>query len=601
MHVRSYATNEFFRKKLVGRTVTVKLEYKRHISYYLKQLKRRKWDDEEAKEDKEGAAQAFTLDEITGKKAKKEEKPEERREATPLPSDEASGELYFVTLLDDKRNNVAVKGIEEGLLYVEKQRDEYCRSRHYDELQDAYKKTLSEKKGKFDEAAPAPDAPRYTELILQPASGGSGQAGRPRGPQTKKELSELAMAYENQLKGKEHSGIITYVLSGSRYRLKLPYEKLLVNFQMSGVRAPNPARGGKGGGKGASKGEGKGEGSFRGEPFGDDALQLAREQILQQDVKVMIERVDPNGTFMGTLYTTSKDGRTKKNDLGKELLSRGFGWTDEYCYNNDYKVVEAAAKENKLGSWSIERVAPKKQKEEHDELAIGEMFQGSISYVTAVDDFYVIPDQDEAEEVQNKINEIEEYCKLVEKPRKSEIYIVQDYEDKKWYRATYEGHGSEGFTMKFVDTGAIAEVESDAVKQIPKGHELNNTPYAAVNCQLYGVKSVEDTWEQSGEALFKLTNKQDIMGVVEYRTGGRARDGPGSLKMKVTLMMGKKLVQEELLKEGVVRLKLRENQPGGGRVDIKTWKDAQEKAKRARVNMWRMGDPGDSDEEDRRY
>ena len=74
------------------------------------------------------------------------------------------------------------------------------------------------------------------------------------------------------------------MLSGSRYRLKLPYEKLLVNFQMSGFRAPNPARGGKG----AGKGEGKGEGSFRGEPFGNDALQLAREQILQQDVKVEI-------------------------------------------------------------------------------------------------------------------------------------------------------------------------------------------------------------------------------------------------------------------------------------------------------------------------
>ena len=43
-------------------------------------------------------------------------------------------------------------------------------------------------------------------------------------------------------------------------------------------------------------------------------------------------------------------------------------------------------------------------------------------------------------------------------------------------------------------------------------------------------------------------------------------------------MMGKKLVQEELLKEGVVRLKKKEDKPGGGRVDIKTWKDAQEKA-----------------------
>jgi hypothetical protein len=77
------------------------------------------------------------------------------------------------------------------------------------------------------------------------------------------------------------------------------------------------------------------------------------------------------------------------------------------------------------------------------------------------------------------------------------------------------------------------------VKQIPKGHELLSTPYAAVNCQLYGVKAVDDTWELAGETLFKQTNKQDIMGVVEYRTGGRLNNG--SLKIKVTLMMGKKI------------------------------------------------------------
>lgn len=100
----------------------------------------------------------------------------------------------------------------------------------------------------------------------------------------------------------------------------------------------------------------------------------------------------------------------------------------------------------------------------------------------------------------------------------------------------------------------------------------------------------------AAETLFKITNKKDIMGVVEYRQGRRNQI---PLKLKVTLMIGKKIVQEELLNEGVVRLRPREDKPGGGRVDIKTWKEAQEKAKRARINMWKMGDPGDS--EDERY
>merc|ERR1712139_724193 len=124
---------------------------------------------------------------------------------------------------------------------------------------------------------------------------GGNQVGRPRGPTTKKELSELAAAYENQLKGKEHQGIVTYCLSGSRCRLELPFEKLQVNFQINGVRSPIAER--------FSGGKGSGKGGMRPEPFGNEALQLAREQILQQDVKVVIERIDPTGTFMGTLYT----------------------------------------------------------------------------------------------------------------------------------------------------------------------------------------------------------------------------------------------------------------------------------------------------------
>ena len=77
---------------------------------------------------------------------------------------------------------------------------------------------------------------------------------------SRKELVERAKGFEETLRHKDLTGEVTYMMNGSRMRMKLMEHKLLINFQIEGVKAPNAAKqmGGKGGerGKGGEGGEG---------------------------------------------------------------------------------------------------------------------------------------------------------------------------------------------------------------------------------------------------------------------------------------------------------------------------------------------------------
>lgn len=169
-----------------------------------------------------------------------------------------------------------------------------------------------------------------TELILQPPNAPKG-----RGPSTKKELTERAKAFESQLSANRngHLAVVSYIMNGSRMRLKLVHEKIHLTFQMNGIRAPNAERLGMPASNAANV--------PKPEPFGTESLQLARELCMQQDVKVTIDRVDPAGAFQGTLYLQKG---TQKMDMGMMLLEKGLAYCDQWCNNNAYFNAEAKAK-----------------------------------------------------------------------------------------------------------------------------------------------------------------------------------------------------------------------------------------------------------------
>lgn len=306
---------------------------------------------------------------------------------------------------------------------------------------------------------------------------------------------------------------------------------------------------------------------------------------MQQDVKVYIERIDPAGCFQGQIFALTKDGKSKKGDLATELIKRGLAWTDNYCTIQQYINAEAECKKSKIGLHADEHAAFMSGGAGQDEsnaknpaLAEGKTFKGKVTYINAIDDFYVVMDQGAANSIASQCSQAASKAEPVEAMAQAKgtgkgkgggldrqaVYLGQDWNDKKWYRCKYSGSGSEGHTMKFIDSGAIGEVDKKAVRKCPM--DLAKQPPAAVHCSLYGVKApnMEGMWEAAGQQLYTLTDKNEVVGVIEPRPTGLTRkeaEKEDPNVHKVTLMVGSKCIQEELLQKGVVRMKLKENKP----------------------------------------
>ena len=120
--------------------------------------------------------------------------------------------MYFVSIFDERGENVAVKAVEAGLMNVARAIGTEDRSVAWQQLVDA-------------EAAAKENAiglhgtdrlrlPRYQELLLQPPSAAGAKKGPARGPTTRKEPVERTKGFEQNLKGKDLEAVVEYLMNG---------------------------------------------------------------------------------------------------------------------------------------------------------------------------------------------------------------------------------------------------------------------------------------------------------------------------------------------------------------------------------------------------
>ena len=82
-------------------------------------------------------------------------------------------------------------------------------------------------------------------------------------------------------------GIIEFISSGSRFRIYIPGDKLLITLLLSGISCPRASRLDTGAG---------------GEEFGDEALGFVKELIMQKVVQIEIDGMDKGGSFIGFVF-----------------------------------------------------------------------------------------------------------------------------------------------------------------------------------------------------------------------------------------------------------------------------------------------------------
>uniref|UniRef100_A0A0N5CHK2 Micrococcal nuclease n=1 Tax=Strongyloides papillosus TaxID=174720 RepID=A0A0N5CHK2_STREA len=134
----------------------------------------------------------------------------------------------------------------------------------------------------------------------------------------------------------KHSGIVEFVTSGSRYRIFLTKENLVISLALSGITCPRAGR----------------PGGNDNEPYGVEATNFAKKFALQHDVEVEIESVDKTGGFIGQIYLVNKGGNI---NVAKSLVENGLayvhGTIDKTRFASEFYAAEDSAKKKKLNLW----------------------------------------------------------------------------------------------------------------------------------------------------------------------------------------------------------------------------------------------------------
>ncbi|KAJ5381356.1 uncharacterized protein N7496_003784 [Penicillium cataractarum] len=184
-------------------------------------------------------------------------------------------------------------------------------------------------------------SPDYDTLLVSEAEAQKDGRGMwsPKPPKVKQytDYSESVQKAKLEVgilqRSKRIPAVVDFVKSGSRFTVLVPRENAKLTLVLSGIRAPRSARGP----------------NDAGEPFGQEAHELAVRRCMQRDVEIDVETIDKVGGFIGTLYVN-------KENFTKILLEEGFATVHAYSaeqsgHANEYFAAEQRAKDARKGLW----------------------------------------------------------------------------------------------------------------------------------------------------------------------------------------------------------------------------------------------------------
>lgn len=211
--------------------------------------------------------------------------------------------------------NVALGLIREGLVSVVRHRqDDLDRSPYYDEFLEAQEMSKSEKKGIWSDNAPA-----QAKVINY------------------SESAAIANRHINRLShSKRLRGMIDYVINGSRFVVHMKDGDTTTSFILviAGIQTPRTGN--------QKTGE-------PGEPFSEEAREVANRRCLQRDVSFSVGSVDKNGGFIGSVYVNNEN-------FAKHLVEQGLAKVHDYSADkvgqgDELRASQTRAQEARVGLW----------------------------------------------------------------------------------------------------------------------------------------------------------------------------------------------------------------------------------------------------------
>ncbi|KAJ1335913.1 staphylococcal nuclease domain-containing protein 1 [Microdochium nivale] len=320
-----------------------------------------------------------------------------------------------VATVTEKGKNINLQLVQEGWASVIRhRRDDTDKAPNYDELLAAQEVAQKEKKGMWADKPPKGRSYMDASESLQKA---------------KIQLSTLS-------RQKKVPAIVDFCKSGSRFTVLIPRENVKLTLVLGGIRAPRaPGRTGE-----------------KGEPFGQEALDLANRRCNQRDVEIDVHDNDKVGGFIGDLYIN-------RESFAKVLVEEGYASVHQYSAEKsgnaaELNAAERRAKEGRKGLWHSWDPSQDEEEAEDDATAEPENDNAPVPKKAADYRDIVVTSMDEngrlkiqeagkgASALEIMMSEFKKFHldsknnKPINGPPKTGDYVAAKYsEDGQWYRA----------------------------------------------------------------------------------------------------------------------------------------------------------------------
>mmetsp|Transcript_445 Transcript_445/g.535 ORF Transcript_445/g.535 Transcript_445/m.535 type:complete len:841 (+) Transcript_445:1188-3710(+) len=472
--------------------------------------------------------------------------------ARRVQSETADLTLEFATIWLEERN-VGERMVSQGLATVVNPRADDETSKYLPALREA-ERVAKEAKRNLYSTTPAP-IHRINDLV------------------TSRNLSKIR-SFESSLVGDvRHVGVVDFVYTGARFKVRVPQENCTFVFSILGVRALNPD-----------------PNQPEQDKVAKEAIDYARNTLFQRDVEVEISSADPKGVFYGTIYYSKKNYALK-------LLEQGLAYVylvgkRSTRHKLEYEAAETAAKDQEIGVFN-----PRLRS-----LAAGlstEVPQGNLpTIITEIIDstfFYVQFLSDENTIRVRDLMSLFDHtsaANLIE-PIKQGVKCAAMYSDGQWYRARIDRKTSEGYQVYFIDFGNSDVVPVENLRQLT-GPALEAPPLAhpATLAFITARKLGEVYGEQAGQTLRDLAWDKEM----QARVTGRDRQGNLHLILSDDPEDNSNTVNAELVGRGLAKV-AKEARLLSHKA-LSSLNEREEFARTRVVGVWSLEEFSDDEEDD---
>uniref|UniRef100_A0AC35TVF8 Staphylococcal nuclease domain-containing protein n=1 Tax=Rhabditophanes sp. KR3021 TaxID=114890 RepID=A0AC35TVF8_9BILA len=360
------------------------------------------------------------------------------------------------------------------------------------------------------------------------------------------------------------TGVVEFVSSGSRVRIFIPKENVVIALSLSGIVSPRV------------------DTNNDGEAFSKKALKLVKNLIYQQDVRLEVESVDKHGGFIGHIFV-------QEINISKYLLENGLATVHSTAaktrFATEFYEAEKSAKSKNLNLWNnyVEETVTEEEKENHKEnfkrVVVSHIDPSSLSIWI------------QSYEMEDQLCDLIEKVQIVGKssqqgilPKRRELCLGKSTYDGLWNRVRIEGIKDDIASVYLVDYGNSEQVpyKADNFKMLP--NENKALPFAK-EIQLAFTAIPEHYKELVLEKMMSILYKEEfIYALHEYKNGN-----VDHTTLAVHTKDGKKYnVGKSLVNDGFLMAQQKCEPRFKSTVD--EYQRVENEARMGRHNIWRYGD-----------